>query len=170
VGFAADSIHPLTLDSSASFGHGDLITLTSGVTRLASAVPGDSAGTFFGLPFVVDAVWRFTIPGDTQVVVGMLHRQINQEAMPLAERTLIVAEQDSSTDGELVAAYSDRSSGDEETVETYDLLAALTTGGSPSPMLVLARDFGNGVSYAFLERTGPRTWRLRWTSPSRKCS
>ena len=134
--------------------------------RRCRAIP---SGAFFGLPFVVDGLWRFTVPGDTQVVIGTLHRQINQEAMPLEERTLIVAERDSSTDGGLLTAYSARSSGDEETIESYELLAAMMTGLPQHPLLVLARDFGNGVSYAFVERTGPRQWRLRWTSPRRKC-
>lgn len=168
-GFAADSIHPIALDSMLALNHADSMGLVSEATRLASVIPSDSAGVFFGLPFVVDALWRFRIPGDTQVVIGTLRRQINQEAMPLEERTLIVAEQDSSTHGGLVATYSDRSSGDEETIETYDLLSALMTGVPQHPMLVVGRDFGDGASYAIVERTGPRLWQLRWTSPKHKC-
>jgi hypothetical protein len=169
VGFAADSIHPVPLDSILGLSHADSAALISEAARLASVMPSDSTGVFFGLPFIVDALWRFTLPGDTQVVIATLHRQINQEAMPLEERTLIVAEHDSSTDGGLVSAYSERSSGDEETVEAHDLLGAIMTGAPQHPMLVFARDFGDGVSYAFIERTGPRQWRLRWTSPRRKC-
>ena len=88
---------------------------------MASAIPNDSAGRFTGLAFVVKGLWRFNVPDGPQVVIATLVRQINQEATPLQERTLLVAERPPN-DTTLTTAYSERSYGDEETIETREIL------------------------------------------------
>src|SRR5262245_13907630 len=149
VGFIGGVVAPLTLDSLESLGRADSAKLVTTAIRLASAIPNDSAGRFSGLPFTVRGLWRFTIPGSTQAFVATLVRQINQEATPLQERTFLVAERDVTlSDSAFVSAYSDRSYGNEESIETRELLAAIQLGGPRRPALIISRDFGDSTSYA----------------------
>jgi len=168
VGFLGGVVSPLTMDSTESISHADSLTLVTGATRLASALPNDSAGRFSGLPFVVRGLWRFTLPDGPQVVIATLVRQINQEATPLQERTLLFAERVSS-DTTLSTAYTERSYGDEETIETRDILAAALLGATKTPAVVLSRDFGDSIAYALIERGAGGRWRARWTSARRHC-
>ncbi|MEP6491626.1 MAG: hypothetical protein ABJF01_03030 [bacterium] len=168
VGFIGGVVSPLTMDSTESIARSDSLALVTGATRLASALPNDSAGRFAGLPFVVHGLWRFTIPSGPQVVIATLVRQINQEATPLQERTLLFAERVAS-DTTLSTVYSERSSGDEETIETRDILAAALLGATKTPAVVLSRDFGDSIAYALIERGADGRWRARWTSARRRC-
>jgi hypothetical protein len=168
VGFIGGVVAPVAIDSIESLSHNDSLTFTIGATRLASALPNDSAGRFTGLPFVVRAVWRFNIPQGRQVIAVTLVRQINQEATPLQERTFLVAER-SPADSTLSTVYSERSNGDEETVESREVLAAVLLGSSRNAALVLSHDFGNATAYALIERGDDGRWRARWKSPRRHC-
>jgi hypothetical protein len=168
VGFIGGVVSPLGMDSTESLSHADSATTVISATRLASALPNDSAGRFTGLPFVVHAVWRFTLPAGTEVFVANLVRQINQEATPLQERTMIIAER-APTDSVPTMVYSERSYGDEETIESREVLAAALLGEQRSAALVLVRDYGESTAYALLERTSPAHWEIRWTSPRRRC-
>ena len=168
VGFIGGVVAPVALDSIEALSRNDSATFTIGATRLASALPNDSAGRFTGLPFVVRSVWRFSIPQGRQVIAATLVRQINQEATPLQERTFLVAER-SQADTTLSTVYSERSYGDEETVESREVIAAILLGGSRNAALVLSRDFGNATAYAIIERGDDGRWRARWKSPRRRC-
>jgi hypothetical protein len=142
------------------------------VTRLASAIHDDPQGRFAGLPFLVRSAWQFTLPDGHQVVVATLQRKINQEASPLEEHTLVIAERDArpgAADDSWIRQYSERSRGDEETVETRELLAAIHIGSDPAPMLVLSRDYGDRVEYGLLERDAGGNWRVRWTGTGLTC-
>jgi len=170
VGFIGGVLFPLVMDSIQSLNPADSASLAATVTRLASALPNDSAGRFSGLPFVVRSAWRFTIPGDVQVVVATLARQINQEATPLQERTLLIAERrTNANDTTFSMAYSERSYGDEDTVESPDVLAAALLGSDRTAAIVVSRDYGDETAYGLLERTGNGRWRARWTSARRRC-
>jgi hypothetical protein len=129
-------------------------------------LPSNGGARYEGLPFAVRALWRFPLRGADVVVAGLV-RQVNQEAQPLEERTLIVAERDSAT-GEWHTSYYERSHGNEETVEARDLLAAAYAGSATEPLLVIARDYGDAAAYSLLERSGGQ-WRLLWTSPRVRC-
>jgi hypothetical protein len=168
VGFIGGVVSPIAMDSIGALSASDSASLTVGLNRLASALPNDSAGRFNGLPFVVRSIWRFSVPQGPQYVAGTLSRSINQEASPLQERTLIVAER-SPSDSSLTTVYSERSYGDEETIETRDIIAAVLLGGSRNVAIVLSRDFGETVAYAIIERGDDGKWRVRWTSPRRHC-
>ena len=168
VGFVGGVVSPLPMDSVQSLGRADSLDALANMTRLASAMPGDSAGRFAGLPFVVRSVWRFSPPGGLQTFVALVRRQINQEATPLQEHTLIVAER-SPTDSTPSAVYSERSYGDEETIESRDLLAAVVLGTGRNVALVIGRDFGNAASYGVVERGDDGKWRARWVSARRRC-
>jgi hypothetical protein len=169
IGFVGGVVAPLPMDSLGSFSSADSTSLATGAIRLASALPNDSAGRFTGLPFTVVAIWRFTIPSGPQVVVATLSRQINQEATPLQERTMIIAERAASRDTMLIPAHSERSYGDEDTIESREPLAAALFGAARTPGIVVSHDFGNAVSYSILERVGDHQWRLRWSSGRRRC-
>jgi hypothetical protein len=168
VGFIGGVVSPIAMDSLGALSPADSAALTVGLNRLASALPYDSAGRFNGLPFVVRSIWRFHVPPSSQYIAGTLSRSINQEATPLQERTLLVAER-SPSDSSLTTVYSERSYGEEETVETRDVIAALLLGGSRNVAMVFSRDFGDAVAYALIERGDDGKWRLRWTSPRRRC-
>jgi len=170
IGFIGGVVLPLPLDSIQSFSGPDSAALAVTVTRLASALPNDSAGRFSGLPFVVRTMWRFTISGDIQVLVATLARQINQEATPLQEHTLLIAERHvKGNDTTFSRAYSERSYGPEETIENAEVLAAAQLGANRNPAIILSRDFGDVTAYGLLERGDDGHWRARWTSARRHC-
>jgi hypothetical protein len=135
---------------------------------MASSLPNDSAGRFSGLPFVVRNIWRFSLTGGPQVVVGTLVRQINQEATPLQERTFLVGER-SAADSSFSRVYSERSTGDEETVESTELLAVVQLGDARHGAIVVTRDFGNATAFGVIERGDDGKWRARWSSSRRQC-
>jgi hypothetical protein len=168
VGFIGGVVSPLAMDSSESISHADSASLVVSATRLASAIPNDSAGRFSGLAFVVKGLWRFAIPGGPQVVIATLVRQINQEATPLQERTFLVAER-APSDSALTTAYTERSYGDEETVEARDILAAVLLGSAKNAAIVVSRDNGNSTAYVLIERETDGKWRARWASARRHC-
>ena len=168
VGFIGGVVAPLPVDSIGSLSTADSSRYATWLNRLASALPNDSSGRFSGLPFVVRSISRFAIPDGPQVVVGTLSRQLNQEATPLQERTFLVAEQ-ARGDSTLVSAYGERSYGDEETIESRELLAALLISDARTPAIVVSRDFGNDVAYALFERVADAKWRNQWSSARRHC-
>jgi hypothetical protein len=169
VGFIGGVVSPVAMDSTESLSRGDSLAFTTGVIRLASALPNDSAGRFAGLSFVVRALWRFAVPQGPYVVAATLVRQINQEATPLQETTLLIAER-SATDSTLKTVYSERSYGEEETVETREVLAAILLGSTRNVAVVLSHDFGDETDYfALIERGDDGRWHARWRSPRRRC-
>jgi len=170
VGFIGGVVAPLSLDSIESLGRADSAKLVTTAIRLASAIPNDSAGRFTGLPFTVRGLWRLTIPGSTQAFIATLVRQINQEATPLQERTFLIAERDPAvSDSAFASAYSDRSYGNEESIETREVLAAVQLGGARRPGLIISRDFGDSTSYALIVRDRAGAWRPQWNGPRRRC-
>jgi hypothetical protein len=168
IGFIGGVVAPLAMDSIESIAPADSAALVVWMNRLASALPNDSAGRFTGLQFVTRGLWRFALPAGTRVVVATLMRQINQEATPLQERTFLVAEQ-SPTDSSYSTAYFERRYGDEETIQSIDVLAGALIGANRTPTLVVARDFGDATAFGFIERTSSGQWRARWTSTRRRC-
>jgi hypothetical protein len=168
VGFIGGVVAPIPVDSIGSISNADSSRYVTWLNRLASALPNDSSGRFSGLPFVVRSISRFSIPDGPEVIVGTLSRQLNQEATPLQERTFIIAEQ-AHGDSTIAAAYGERSYGDEETIESRELLAALLVGDGRTPAVLVSRDFGNDIAYAMFERVGDAKWRNQWSSQRRHC-
>jgi hypothetical protein len=109
-----------------------------------------------------------TADGNT-VFVAAMRRQLNQEDSPLEERTFIVAESDPAASDGYSLVYSERSSGAEETVESRELLAAVTFPGSNAVELIVSHDFGDETSYALVERSAPRQWKMKWVSRRHSC-
>jgi hypothetical protein len=170
VGFVGAAVQPIHMDSIESMTRVDSARLAAEVTRLASTLPTSASDRFTGLPFTVTSLWRFHAGPGAEGIVTNLVRHINQEARPFEERTLIIAERDSSRREErFTLGYYDRSQGAEETVESRDVLALARPTPDAQPMLVLGRDYGDGMSYALVQRDPSGRWREKWHSPRGHC-
>jgi hypothetical protein len=170
VGFADARVAPMALDSMEALSPRDSASLAAEASRLASGVTAPTGPSFQGLRFAAHDVRRFQAAPGVQAIVAHLKRQVNQEANPQQEQTLLIAERDSgATAGPFQLAYAERSFGREEEVITLEVLAAARFGDGAHPTLVVARDGEAGVAYAFVERAGKRQWRARWTSALAKC-
>jgi len=170
VGFLSAHAKPLPLDSIDVLSGADSARLVADVARLASSLPGDTAAVFHGVPFVVRSVRRFEpVPG-VDAFVAEVVRRLNQEANPLQEQLLLIAERDSArASGRYEAAYTERATGVEDSLETTDVLAGVVLEATHQPALILMRDYGDGSVFALIERMGSRRWRLRWSSAFAGC-
>ena len=170
IGFVGATVQPVAMDSIESLTRADSARLAAEVTRLASTLPSSAADRLAGLPFTVTSLWRFRAGPGVEGVAANLVRRVNQEARPLEERTLLVAERDSTRrDERFILGYYDRAQGAEETIESRDVLALARTTPSAQPMIVMARDFGDGMAYAIVERDPTGRWREKWRSPRGRC-
>lgn len=168
VGFIGATIQPIALDSIDLLSSRDSAALAAEASRLASGVTALTAASFQGLRFSAHDVRRFETPQGVQALVAHVVRKVNQEANPQEEQTLLIAERDSgATSGPYQLVYAERTHGLEESVTTPEVIAGISVAGRP--MLVVARETEAGVAYVFLERTGPRQWRVRWTSGLTRC-
>ena len=170
VGFVGATVQPVPLDSVENLTRADSARLAAEVTRLASTLPSPVADRVTGLPFTVTQLWRFRAGPGVEGVAANLVRRVNQEARPLEERTLLIAERDSTRrDERFILGYYDRTQGAEETVESRDVLAIARATPTSQPMVIVARDFGDGMGYAIVERDPTGRWREKWRSPRRRC-
>jgi hypothetical protein len=174
IGLIGTRVLPITLDSIGSLSAADSSALVAEVARLTSTVPvRESATRLRGLPFSVQDIRRFQTGRRTDVIVAHVVRRVHEEANPLEERTLLIAERDSSqrlnVRGRYVIAFHQRSVGHEEMLEGSEVLGAFVHRHTSRPTLVLARESEGGVRYVFIERTGAHTWRVRWTSALVRC-
>jgi hypothetical protein len=170
IGFVGATAQPVRLDSIENMSSADSARLAAEVTRLASTLPNSGGDRLVGLPFSVISLWRFHSAPGVEGVAASLVRRVNQEARPFEERTLVIAERDSSRrDDRLTLAYFDRAQGAEETVESRDVLAVARMSANAQPMIVVARDFGDGMAYAIVERDPSGRWREKWRSGRGHC-
>ncbi|MDQ2667655.1 MAG: hypothetical protein M3Z05_16795 [Gemmatimonadota bacterium] len=168
VGFAEAQVSPPALDSVDVLSSRDSLALAAEASRLASAVTATTTPSFQGLRFTAHDIRRFEASPGVQAIVAHLLRNLNQEANPQEEQTLLIAERDSGvTSGPYTLVYAERTHGLEETTTTPEVIAAVRIAGRTT--LVIARDGDEGVAYAFLERISARQWRIRWTSALTRC-
>jgi hypothetical protein len=171
VGFLSKNVTAIPLDSVDKLPARDSMALAAEASRLASAVTANTSPSFQGLRFTAQDIRRFDAAPGVQALAAQLIRRVNQEANPLEEQTLVIAERDSGvTTGRYQLAYAERSFGREEEVVSSELVAAVRLGANGTPSLVIARDGDVGLAYALIERTGPRQWVARWTSSLAKCA
>ena len=168
IGFVGTAPVPLKADSVRNISRDDSTALAPVVFRLASAVPNAPGGRFSGLPFSLVDLWRIQMADGSTVLVATTKRQINQEDSPLEERTLIIAERDSSS-SDYTLVHSSRSTGPEETVEGSELLAVVAFPGRTETQLIFSHDFGDQTSYSIVERRSRGTWKPRWASRRFSC-
>lgn len=175
IGLVGARLVPVPLDSVGSLSPPDSAALVAEIARLASSVPvRQAAARLHGLPFSVQDVRRFRAARGVDAIVAQVVRRVHQEANPLEERTLLIAERDSAQlreqhPGRYTVVFHERAVGQEETLEGSEILAALTPEDTLRPMLFAARESEGGVRYVILERTRPRSWRVKWTSALVRC-
>jgi hypothetical protein len=167
----AGAVTALPLDSLHGLASADSAGLAAAVTRLASALPADSAARALrGIPFVVRTAGRFRPDTASEAVVAVLTRALAQEASPVGEIILLVAERPAGAPAARWAtAYHERTVGHEEALPAAEALAALRIGTPGRAALVVARAGEEGSRYSLLERASPGRWQVRWTSVARGC-
>ena len=149
----------LPMDSIEALPSADSARMAADLARLASGLSTHRDSRFSGLPFAVLTAHRFS-RDSRQFLVGHLARRLNQEAAPLEERTLIIAER-SAAGAPYSVTYSQRSEGSEDAAEHFEALAAVR--GRRSTLLLIARDQISQTNYEVLERVPNGTWRSRWS-------
>ena len=169
VGFVAGRARPMAIDSLESLSGADSARLTAEVARLASLAPDDTAAAFHGIPFFVRQVGRFRTKTGTEVLIANVTRRINQEANPREEQLLLVAERESQPGRRYAPVYHERVSGQEEAIETTDVLSVVSFGPGDAPAIVLIRDYGDGSAYALLMRGARGDWHIGWSSAYAGC-
>jgi hypothetical protein len=170
IGFVGGRAAPLPLDSVDVLSARDSVALVAETSRLASAVTALTTPAFQGLRFTAHDIRRFDAAPGVRALVAHVIRRVNQEANPQEEQTLLIAERDSgATAGPYHLTYAERTVGREDEVTTPEVLAGARIAGGP-PVLVVARDGEQGVTYVMIERVDARRWRVRWSSASTSCS
>ena len=160
VGLLTRSAAPIRMDSIEALAAADSSRFAIDLARLASTLPTGRDSRFGGLPFVVLTARRFEARGQ-RIAVAHLVRRIPQEATPLEEHTLVVAERPATSSSEpYVVTYHQRSEGTEETADHYEVLAAVR--GRETTFLLIARDQDARTTYEILERARAGGWRVRW--------
>lgn len=170
VGFVQQHVTSVALDSLAGMSGADSARLAADLTRLASALPDDTSKTFHGIPFSVRYAYRFQAAPGVEGVVADLVRRLNQEASPLEQHTLLIAERSTAApDAPFQVTYHERAGGLEEAIETTDVLSAVRLSAPARVALVVLREGQDTSAYAMLERTPNGSWRVRWTSVHTGC-
>ena len=167
VAFESGHASEPVVDSIEGLPTADSARLAADIARIASALPGDTSAVFRGLPFVVNKAWRARLPNGQTLLAAVVVRNVNQEANPRQERILLVAERDSAAT-RFTPRYTERKVGLEETLETTDPIAIVLLGVDRHPTVIIARDAGNGLSYALVERVAGQ-WQRRWASAYAGC-
>ena len=169
VGFQVGHAAEVALDSIEGLPSADSSRVAAEVARIASALPGDTAASFRGLPFVVTKAWRARVR-NRQILLAIVVRNVNQEANPRQERLFLVAERDTtqSSAARYAPAYHERVTGLEETIETTDPIAMVLLGTERRPTIVVTRDGPMGAAYALIERVAGH-WQRRWASVYSGC-
>lgn len=168
VAFAEGRFSPIVAESLAVLSKADSTRLARDLARVASAVPGDTTDALRGLPYVVRRAWVFSLPAGGQGVLAEVGRSLNQEANPVHEQLLMVAERDSAA-ARLVMRFATRTVGGEEGLETVELLAVGQWRGRQQPVALVARYVADGVIYGLLTRRDTGGWAMTWASPYVGC-
>ncbi len=162
------TFRPLPTDSLSGRTRADSLVLARAIARVASSAPGDTIAALHGIPFVVRRALTFRLQ-DTTIAIAEVVRSLNQEATPLQEHLLIIAESSPSARTTFHRAYVERSAGTEDMMESVELLAAGVDQASGTAQLIVARFLGDGVVYSVLRREDTNRWLLYWSSPYAGC-
>lgn len=158
---ALDSVHarPVPIDALEDLTPADSQRMVVRIQRAANALPDSAAAMEYrGLPVVVRDAWIVRL-STGPVIVARVARLRNLEATAHEELRFLVLENDQ-------PRYVARVAGDEEVVESWDLLAALMT--DRGPVLAVARE---GTRTLQLELVGQDNgaWRSLWRSDGLIC-
>ena len=159
VGLLRRTASALRTDSIQGLPPADSVRLAADLARLASILTDDRESRFSGLPFTVLSANRLT-EGDRQTVIAHVVRRLPQEASPLEEHMLIIADRPGPS-ASWTVRHTERSEGSEDTAEHFQLLAGLRAGDRV--LLIFARDQLERTRYDILERQPSGAWRSRWS-------
>ena len=160
VGLLRRTAATMRADSIEGMPSADSSRLASDLARLASALTADQESRFSGLPFAIISAHRIH-DGDRQTVVAHLVRRLPQEASPLEEHMLVIADRPAAAaNAAWTVTHSERSEGTEDTAEHFQLLAALRA--AEGMLVILARDQLDRTRYEVLQRRDGR-WQSRWS-------
>ncbi len=168
VGFAKGRVTGIPLDSLERMTSSDSAVVTMEIVRLASRLPGTSDSVFQGLPFSVPRVFRFAI-GPTSVLVANVMRKINQEANPVEEHVLLIAERRGGSAGPYREVFHSRASGLEDVVQTNEVMAGFQITETGRNGLAINMEREDGGRIAILERSGAGEWKIQWRSAYAGC-
>lgn len=168
VALLRSDVAAIKLDSIEGLAPLDSARLAAEITRLVSALPGDTSRAFRGIPFAVRNAYRFTVADGTPAIAADVVRKLPQEAMPLEEHTFLIAEKRGSSQRYSVV-YHQRTSGTEESLVTIELLAALKLPNPERTALALLLEGYDTNAYSLLERDARGNWQMRWTSVRTGC-
>ncbi len=157
----------LALDSMERMRGADSTKFVADVVKAAGSIRDTGDPVFRGIPFSVRKAYRF-LTTSVSTVVAEVVRKINEEATPREEHVLLVADRPS-TGSEYQVGFYRRSAGNEETVETNEVLVALRLVKSNRPAIVITFDHEDGGQFGLLERVDERNWQLVWRSAYTGC-
>jgi hypothetical protein len=161
IGLLRRSATTLRMDSIEALPPADSARLAGDLARLATTLTADQESRFSGLPFTVLGAHRID-EANRQTVVAHLVRRLPQEAAPLEEHMLIIAERPRAPENApWTSVFTQRSEGTEDTAEHFTILAAVHA--SDRTLLLLARDQLESTKYEILERAANGSWRSRWS-------
>lgn len=169
VAFVGARVEAIPLDSIEGLASADSAQLAATITRLASSQRDDTSATFRGIPLVVRMAYWFAPAPHVRAVVADLVRDLNLEASPLQQRTLLIAERSDAPGARDRVVYLERTAGAEDSVVTSDVLGAVRLMQSGVVALVVGREGPDGTAYTLLERSPAGGWRVRWTSAHAGC-
>jgi len=151
--------HPVVVDALEDLPPADSQRVVVRIRRALNALPDTGAAMEFrGLPVVVRDAWIVRLP-TTPIIVARGARLRNLEATAHEELRFVVLEGDQ-------PRYVARVAGDEETVESWDLLAALMIQGRP--WLAIAREGVSSLQLELVTRDST-AWRSVWRSDALVC-
>jgi hypothetical protein len=160
---------PLAIDGLDDLVPRDSTAALVRLRRVVGTLPEDSTTQLFrGLPIVVRDAWRVTIADATPVWIGIATRTLGTESNPRIELVTFIAEAESTGSDALRMAWWQRESGPEDRLVGADLLAAFSLRGA-RPVLAMSRASDRGDQLDFIDRVGPGSWRLRWSSRALGC-
>ncbi len=155
--------HPLLVDALADLSPADSQRVVVRIQRALNTLPDSgTAMEFRGLPVVVRDAWIVAL-SPVPVVVARAARLRNLEAAAHEELRFVVLEGDQ-------LRYVARVAGDEEVVESWDLLAALMVEGRP--WLAVAREGAGSLQLELVARDSTAwrsVWRSVWRSDGLAC-
>lgn len=151
--------HPMLVDALDDLSPADSQRVVVRIQRALNTLPDTGeAMEFRGLPVVVRDAWlvRSVAP---PLLVARAARLRNLEATAHEELRFVILEGDQ-------PRYVARVAGDEEVVESWDLLAALMVNGRP--WLAVAREGAGALQLEFVARDST-SWRSVWRSDAMMC-
>jgi len=158
----AEHARPVLIDALEDLSHADSQRVVVRIQRALNILPDSgNAVEFRGLPVVVRDAWVVRLP-TAPIVVARAARLRNIEAASHEELRFVVLEGDK-------PVFVARVAGEEESVESWDLLAVIRSSGG-RPMLVVAREGARALQLELIVRSGTAAWTSIWRSDAQACA